>query len=44
MGRAIFHRRLRALAFQESVSQAGGKAVAAADAVIDLQIFAHIDS
>ena len=38
VGRAIVDRRLGTLAFQEAVSEARGEAVAAADAVVDLQI------
>ena len=41
MRRAVLHRRLRTLAFQEAVGEAGGEAVAAADAVVDLQVLAH---
>ena len=41
VGRAVLHRLLRGLAGEEPVGEAGGEAVAAADAVEDFQILAQ---
>src|SRR6188474_3859225 len=41
MRRAVFDCRLRPLAFHEAVREARGETIAAAHAVIDLEVFAH---